>query len=119
MNPFRDLAAAGVPLAFGSDSPVTVAEPWRAVQAAIHPHSPDQGMAPTAAFRAHTAGGWTAARLDGGELRVGASATYAVWDLPAGLDSAGLPDLTPGVDLPTCVRTVVDGRLVHRTQEVA
>ena len=39
MNPFRDLHLAGVPLAFGSDSPVTPADPWRAVQAAVHHHT--------------------------------------------------------------------------------
>ena len=44
-------------------------------------------------------------------------ATYAVWDAPAGLDADGLPDLTPGTTLPTCVRTVVDGRTVHHTED--
>jgi hypothetical protein len=47
-----------------------------------------------------------------------APATYAVWDTPAGLDRAQppglpLPVLDPGAPLPTCVRTVVDGRTVH------
>jgi predicted amidohydrolase YtcJ len=114
MNPFRDLAAAGVPLAFGSDSPVTVADPWRAVQAAVHHHNPAQRLTPSDAFAAHTAGGWHAARADGtGVLVVGAPATYAVWDQTAGLDADGLPVIDPGVDLPACVRTVVDGRVVH------
>ena len=117
MNPFRDLHLAGVRLAFGSDSPVTPADPWCAVQAAVHHHTAGQGLDPAAAFRAHTRGGWSAARVDGGLLRPGAPATYAVWDAPAGLDGDGLPDLTPGTTLPTCVRTVVDGRTVHHTED--
>jgi len=123
MNPFADLLRSGVRLAFGSDSPVTDVDPWRAVQAAVHHHSPRQRLLPLEAFDAHTRGGWAAARIDAGVLRQGAIATYAVWDVPAGLVPAAagseqrLPDLTPGVDLPTCARTVVGGRLVHRTEE--
>ena len=113
MNPFGALADAGVVLAFGSDSPVTAPEPWSAIQAAVHHHAPAFRMTPRAAFAAHTGGGWHAARLEGGTLRVGAAATYAVWSLPAGTDSAGLPVLDPGAPLPTCTRTVVDGRTVH------
>ena len=123
INPFADLLRSGVRLAFGSDSPVTDVDPWRAVQAAVHHHSPRQRLLPLEAFDAHTRGGWAAARIDAGVLRQGAIATYAVWDVPAGLVPAAagseqrLPDLTPGVDLPTCARTVVGGRLVHRTEE--
>ena len=36
LNRFADLAAAGVPLAFGSDSPVTQLGPWAAVRAATY-----------------------------------------------------------------------------------
>lgn len=118
MNPFRDLYLAGVRLAFGSDSPVTTADPWRAVRAAVHHHTQGQGLEPADAFWAHTRGGWTAARVDAGLLRVGAPASYAVWETPAGRDADGLPDLTPGTDLPTCVRTVVDGRTVHRSEDL-
>jgi len=43
MNPFATMATAGVALAFGSDAPVTAANPWAAVQAAArrvtHPGS--------------------------------------------------------------------------------
>jgi hypothetical protein len=42
-------------------------------------------------------------------------ATYAVWDLPpdrADEPRTGLPDLSPGSPLPTCLRTVVRGRTV-------
>jgi len=112
LNPFADLASAGVPLAFGSDSPVTSLEPWGAVRAAVLHRTEGQGLSADEAFRAHTLGGWRTARIDdAGLLAPGAPATYAVWDTPAGLVD-GLPTLAPGADLPTCVRTVVDGRTV-------
>src|SRR5665648_262218 len=41
MNPLADLADAGVPLAFGSDSPVTPIDPWAGVLAAAS--TPAQG----------------------------------------------------------------------------
>jgi predicted amidohydrolase YtcJ len=112
MNPFADLHAAGVRLALGSDSPVTAPDPWRAVQAAVHHRTDGQGLTADQAFHAHTVGGWAAARQPGqGVLAERAPATYAVWT------SQGFPDLTPGADLPTCARTVVDGRVVHRSEE--
>ena len=49
-------------------------------------------------------------------LPEGRDATYAVWDLPSGAepaDPSGFPVLDPGAELPTCTRTVVDGRTVH------
>ncbi|OBI78150.1 amidohydrolase, partial [Mycobacterium sp. E740] len=38
LNPFALLASQGVPLAFGSDSPVTGMDPWATVRAATRPH---------------------------------------------------------------------------------
>lgn len=108
VNPFAALHEAGIPLAFGSDSPVTPLDPWLAVQAAVHHRRRGQGLSPDTAFRAHTRGGWAAARIDdAGELLPGQRATYAVWDTPA------FPDLAPGSHLPRCRRTVVDGRTIH------
>lgn len=130
-NPFALLAAAGVPLALGSDAPVTPLDPWGGIRAAVGARS---GLSARAAFSAHTRGGWRAARLDGagaGELLPGAPATFAVWEVPgelvvqvpdgrvAGWSTdpraavAGLPDLSPGAPDPRCLRTVVRGRTVH------
>ncbi len=118
LNPYRDLHLAGVPLAFGSDSPVTPADPWRAVQAAVHHHTEGQRLDPADAFRAHTRGGWLAARVDGGRAAPRCPGRRTPCGTrPAGLDGAGLPDLTPGTTLPTCARTVVDGRTVHHTED--
>jgi hypothetical protein len=109
LNRFAALAAAGVPLAFGSDAPVTPLGPWAAVRAATHPHRPDTALSAKAAFAAHTRGGWRAAgRADGGELVPGAAATFAVWDAP-GID---LPELAPGVPPPTCLGTVRAGTVI-------
>ena len=131
MNPFARMAAAGVLLALGSDSPVTAADPWAAVQAAVHHRTPGAGLTPRAAFTAHTRGGWRAAQQpDRGVLTVGAPADLAIWRAgelvrPEAAEMAQrwstdprsrvplLPDLTPGVELPRCVATLAGGRAIH------
>ncbi len=130
LNPFAALLRAGVPLAFGSDSPVTPLDPWGTVRAAAFHRTPEHRVSVRAAFTAHTRGGWRATgRDDAGVLVPGAPADYAVWrtgelvvqapddrvarwstDPRSG--TPGLPDLTPGRDLPVCLRTVVGGRTV-------
>ncbi|WP_411148944.1 amidohydrolase [Streptomyces sp. A30] len=130
LNPFAALLRAGVPLAFGSDSPVTPLDPWGGVRAAAFHRTPEHRVSVRAAFTAHTRGGWRAVgRDDAGVLVPGAPADYAVWrtgdlvvqapddrvarwstDPRSG--TPGLPDLTPGRDLPVCLRTVVGGRTV-------
>ncbi|MFJ9666281.1 amidohydrolase [Streptomyces sp. NPDC101219] len=131
LNPFAALLRAGVPLAFGSDSPVTPLDPWGTVRAAAFHRTPEHRVSVRAAFTAHTRGGWRAVgRDDAGVLVPGAPADYAVWrtgplvvqapddrvarwstDPRSG--TPGLPDLTPGSDLPVCLRTVVGGHTVH------
>ncbi|MEU3290776.1 amidohydrolase [Streptomyces longwoodensis] len=131
LNPFAALLRAGVPLAFGSDSPVTPLGPWGTVRAAAFHRTPEHRVSVRAAFTAHTRGGWRAVgRDDAGVLVPGAPADYAVWrtgelvvqapddrvarwstDPRSG--TPGLPDLSPGRDLPVCLRTVVAGRTVY------
>ncbi|MEU8137758.1 amidohydrolase [Streptodolium elevatio] len=131
MNPFATLNRAGVPLAFGSDSPVTPLDPWGTVRAAAFHRTAGERISVRAAFNAHTRGGHRAlGRDDEGVLVPGAPATYAVWrtgeltvQAPDSRLSAwstdpssgtpGLPDLTPGEPLPVCVRTVVRGVVVY------
>jgi predicted amidohydrolase YtcJ len=127
LNRFAELAAAGVPLAFGSDSPVTPLGPWAAVRAAAYPCDPGAAISPRSAFAAHTRGGWRAAGRSGeGILATGSTASFAAWRTgELGVESPddrvsrwstdpraavpGLPELAPGVELPLCLRTVVRG----------
>src|SRR5664279_1607780 len=44
LNPLAAFAAAGVPLAFGSDAPVTRLDPWGGVRAAVHPRNPEHAL---------------------------------------------------------------------------
>jgi predicted amidohydrolase YtcJ len=116
LNQFASLAEAGVPLAFGSDAPVTRISPWAAVRAAAYPRTPASAISPEAAFAAHSQGGWAAARRTGeGALTPGAPATFAVWQVGEMRD--GLPDVAPGADLPTCMRTVLRGETIFDAHE--
>ena len=135
LNPFAALARAGVPLAFGSDAPVTPLDPWGALRAAAFHHTPEHRISVRAGFVAHTRGGRRAVgQDDGGVLVPGAPADYAVWragelvvqvpdervagwstDPRAGVP--GLPRLDPGLPLPRCLRTVVAGRTLYTAPE--
>jgi predicted amidohydrolase YtcJ len=133
LNPFALLASAGVPLAFGSDTPVTAIDPWSWVRAASHHHTAGSAISVRAAFAAATRGAWRAAGVrDGitGTLVPGAPASYAVWEtgdlhvsVPA--DSVqrwstdprsgvpALPTLDPSGPLPRCVQTVHRGVVLY------
>lgn len=137
LNRFALLASSGVPLALGSDTPVTSMNPWASVRAAIRHRSHGSALSARAAFSAATRGSWRAAGvLDGvtGTLVPGAPASYAVWDVPGGaggLEIAApadgvqrwstepgsrvpaLPRLDADDPLPGCIRTVHRGVVLH------
>jgi predicted amidohydrolase YtcJ len=137
LNPFALLASHGVPLALGSDTPVTSMNPWETVRAAMRHRTQGSALSARAAFAAATRGAWRAGGVrDGisGTLVPGAPASYAVWDVadgPAGLVVAApvdgverwstdprarvpaLPRLEPDDPLPTCRRAVHRGVVVH------
>ncbi len=130
MNPFASMHAAGVMLAFGSDSPVTPLDPWSGVRAAVFHSNAAERLPAAAAFDAATRGGHRARRRDdAGVLTAGAEATYAVWDAGtcagapagdgdgAGTGEAHLPDLTPGRALPRCAQTVVAGTTIFSAED--
>ncbi|MGJ6124456.1 amidohydrolase [Mycolicibacterium sp. Y3] len=133
LNPFALLASQGVPLAFGSDSPVTGLDPWQSVRAAAEHRTPGSAVSARAAFSAATRGAWRASGVrDGvtGTLVPGAPASYAIWDagdlevsIPAteavqrwSTDPRSrvpaLPRLTPERS-PRCLRTVHRGVVLH------
>jgi predicted amidohydrolase YtcJ len=113
MNPFALLEKAGVVLAFGSDAPVTPADPWSTVRAAVGHRSPGSGIGAMEALAAHTYGGYRAAAAAdplAGSLVPGAPASYAIWD---GTDSGGFP----GAQSPSCLRTVHHGRVLFEVED--
>ncbi|MCH7231529.1 amidohydrolase family protein [Glycomyces sp. L485] len=111
-NPFSRMAGVGVPLAFGSDAPVTPLDPWGGVRAAVRHHNPTLRLSLGAAFTAATKGGWRALGVDdSGSLSPGMRADFTVWDLTDG----ALPDLSdPLTPDPKCAVTVAEGHVIHR-----
>ncbi|CDO89153.1 amidohydrolase [Mycobacterium triplex] len=133
LNPLALLASQGVPLALGSDAPVTGLDPWASVRAAVQHRTAGSGVSARAAFAGATRGGWRACGVrddNMGTLVPGAPASYAVWDtgdldVHAPDDSVqrwstdprsrvpALPRLDPTDDLPRCRRTVHRGAVIH------
>lgn len=128
MNPFASFYAAGVPICFGSDSPVTPLRPWSSVRACLEHHNDAERISARAAFLGHTRAGWRAARYFNpmaGQLVPGAPASFAVWDVEELMVQVAdgrvqswstdprartplLPALDTGAD-PVCLQTVKDG----------
>jgi hypothetical protein len=116
MNRLADISSAGVLLALGSDSPVTVMDPWLAVRAATQHHQPKQRLSFDVAIKAHTEGGWAAAGTSGvGQLVVGAPAHLAIWESQ---ESTG-PVLDLSAGGPSCLRTIVSGATVFDNGSLA
>ena len=129
MNPFASFYAAGVPICFGSDSPVTPLRPWSSVRACLQHNNPDERISARAAFLGHTRAGWRAARYRNpmaGQLVPGAPASFAVWQVEElmvqvadgrvqswSTDPRARTPLLPALDTgsePVCLQTVRDGR---------
>ncbi|MCO4255692.1 amidohydrolase [Pseudarthrobacter cellobiosi] len=128
MNPFASFYAAGVPICFGSDSPVTPLRPWSSVRACLEHHNHAERISARAAFLGHTRAGWRAAKHHNpmaGQLVPGAPASFAVWDVEELMVQVAdgrvqswstdprartplLPALDTGVD-PVCLQTVKAG----------
>jgi predicted amidohydrolase YtcJ len=131
LNPFALLASQGVPIAFGSDSPVTGLNPWATVRAATRHRTPGSAVSARAAFAAATRGAWRAGGVrDGltGTLVPGAPASYAIWEAdefevsaPAdavqrwSTDQRSRVPALPRLDdpLPRCRQTVHRGAVIH------
>ena len=105
-NPFADFSDAGVPLALGSDTPVTPLDPWGGVHAAVDHRNPASGLRPFDAFDAATHGGRFAARSEHpeGPLAVGAPASLALWATEDTLSA-----VLDGRARPACRLLLVDG----------
>ena len=128
LNPIASYYAAGVPVCFGSDAPVTPLNPWASVRAALEHHNPEQRISARAAFIGHTRAGWRAARERDplmGQLVPGAAASFAVWQVEELMVQVAdarvqswstdprartplLPALDTGTD-PLCLQTVHRG----------
>ncbi len=128
MNPFASLYAAGVPVCFGSDSPVTPLKPWSSVRACLEHHNAGERISARAAFLGHTRAGWRAAKHHNpmaGQLVPGAPASFAVWEVEELMVQMAdgrvqswstdprartplLPALDTGTD-PVCLQTVRNG----------
>ncbi len=131
LNPLALLASQGVPIAFGSDSPVTDMNPWATVRAATRHRTPGSAISARAAFAAATRGAWRAGGVrDGitGTLVPGAPASYVIWEAdefevsaPAdavqrwSTDHRSRVPALPRLDgrLPRCRQTVHRGAVIH------
>ncbi|MFC4396321.1 amidohydrolase [Arthrobacter sedimenti] len=128
MNPFAAFYSAGVPVCFGSDSPVTRLRPWASVRACVEHHNAAERISARAAFLGHTRAGWRAARHANpmaGQLVPGAPASFAVWEVEElmvqvadgrvqswSTDPRARTPLLPALDTgsdPVCLQTVKNG----------
>ncbi|WP_426995816.1 amidohydrolase [Pseudarthrobacter sp. N5] len=128
MNAFASFYSAGVPVCFGSDSPVTPMRPWSSVRACLEHHNPAERISARAAFLGHTRAGWRAVRYPNpmaGQLVPGSPASFAVWEVEElmvqvadgrvqswSTDPRARTPLLPALDTgsdPLCLQTVREG----------
>lgn len=138
MNAFASFYAAGVPICFGSDSPVTPLRPWSSVRACLEHSNPAEQISARAAFLGHTRAGWRAARYRNpmaGQLVPGAPASFAVWEVEElmvqvadgrvqswSTDPRARTPLLPALDTgsdPVCLQTVRDGQELYSSGALA
>lgn len=129
MNTFASFYASGVPITFGSDSPVTPLSPWSSIRACLEHSNPDQRISARAAFLGHTRAGWRATKHRNplmGQLVPGAPASFAVWEIEElmvqvadsrvqswSTDPRARTPLLPALDTgsdPVCLQTVREGQ---------
>ncbi|WP_284762462.1 amidohydrolase family protein [Arthrobacter sp. efr-133-R2A-63] len=135
MNPFASFYSTGVPVCFGSDSPVTPLRPWSSVRACLEHSNPDQRISARAAFLGHTRAGWRASKERNpfmGQLVPGAPASFAVWEVEELMVQVAddrvqswstdprartplLPALDGGSD-PACLQTVREGQEIFASE---
>ncbi|WP_138442769.1 amidohydrolase [Sinomonas susongensis] len=134
MNPFARFASAGVPLCFGSDSPVCGLDPWASIAACLGHSTPSERISARAAFIGHTRAGWRAIRYHDplmGQLVPGATASFAVWEVDElmvqvadervqawSTDPRARTPLLPALDTenaPRCLATVHRGRELYHS----
>ncbi|MEE2569121.1 amidohydrolase family protein [Pseudarthrobacter sp. J64] len=137
LNPFAAFYSAGVPIAFGSDSPVTPLRPWSSVRACVEHHNPREQISARAAFLGHTRAGYRAARYSdpmAGQLVPGAPASFAVWDVEElmvqvsdgrvqswSTDPRARTPLLPALDTgsdPVCLQTVRAGVEIYSSGDL-
>lgn len=138
LNPLAGFYAAGVPLCFGSDAPVTPLNPWASVRAALNHHEATARISARAAFIGHTRAGWRAAKSENpllGQLVPGAPASFAIWEVEAlmvqvaddrvqswSTDPRARTPLLPALDTgndPRCLQTVHRGRELYAREDFA
>ncbi|MCW1248771.1 amidohydrolase family protein [Acaricomes phytoseiuli] len=135
MNRFASMLAAGVPMALGSDAPVTPLQPWAGVRACLEHHEPTQRISARAAFLGYSRAGWRIAGETNpllGQLVPGAPASFAVWEVDElmvqvadervqawSTDPRARTPLLPALDTenePRCLATVHHGVELFRSE---
>jgi predicted amidohydrolase YtcJ len=135
LNLFGTWHRKGLSMAFGSDAPVTPAEPWEWIRSCLFHTVESERLTARAAFSAATRGGHRAAGdSDSGVLAVGAPAAVAIWesaellvqtpdervaawstDQRAGVPA--LPEISMSGELPRCLATINGTKILYEASQ--